>query len=63
MIPLSKSVAPLNTECAFICVLRLVVLQHIVFNAVEQELHFVLIIEIFVKYFHNNDLGTILINN
>ena len=35
----------------------------IVFNVVEQKSHFALILETFVKYSHNNDLGAILINN
>ena len=47
----------------FICLLRAVVLPLIVFNVVEQKSHFALILETFVKYSHNNDLGAILINN
>ena len=49
--------------CFFICLLRAVVLPLIVFNVVKQKSHFALILETFVKYSHNNDLGAILINN
>ena len=45
------------------CLLRAVVLPLILFNVVEQKSHFALILETFVKYSHNNDLGAILINN